>query len=418
MRFTAWAFLGMALLLSGHAVWSQTTPARSQGKPPMTEEEKEEEDKAKAETEAKAKAKREADAWSQFFFEEVLQRSCDDPTLESAIALPQPKLTLHATDEGKGEIKARVGFEVKKIVASLELKSPRKSSEETTTLASLEGLSKGSTLDLKISWFGWDLKNDLWKEIERMREEWATSAESSKGPAYEAMKKVVGPRVGTEGDMADFMKSVISRPSGRALLGSARYDEAAAAYRDWIRAEGKKIPVFTLNGHAEQKDFNFFIPSAGPPAGLKQTSESHTNYRITGSVGAYLWGSVYSSLNYSRGTEFEGGKMKDFCTASSVTGVLSCQSLTIAPPKKGRAEKLEFEARGLAGPVGFGTHVTRDLQTNVTMVDVPVYLLQNLSTSKMELNLGARLQWRSDTRKYAVSVFIGPALSSVLRMGQ
>src|SRR3954463_5513354 len=195
MKLTASAFLGMALLLSGNAVWAETAPTLPQDQPQMTKEEKEQkekDDKARAEAAAAEKAK--AEAWSQFFFEEVLQRSCDDPTLESTIALPQPKLILHATDEGKGEIKARLGLEVKKLVASLEVKSPRKSPDETTTLANLEGLSKGSTLDLKISWFGWDLdKKKLWEEIETMRKEWATSAKSSEDPAYEAMKKVVGP---------------------------------------------------------------------------------------------------------------------------------------------------------------------------------------------------------------------------------
>jgi hypothetical protein len=395
MKLTASAFFGLALLLCGNAVWAQgTTPSQSD----------------------------EAKAWSQFFFEEVLQRSCDDPTMESAIALPQPKLILQATDEGKGEIKARAGFEVKKLVASLEVKSPRKSPDETTTLANQEGLSKGTTLDAKVSWFWWNPPN-----IDTMKENWAKEKSPSDltakctGNAQECadreMQKAVDPSMDTGWRMKDFLRPSISRPSGRALLGSARYDEATAAYRAWMRAYDRMIPVFTVNGHADQKDFDFLVPSAGPPTGLKQTSESHTNYNVTGSVGAYLWGTIYSSLNYSRGTEFEGGEMKDFCTASG-TGILSCQSHTIAPPKKGRAEKLEFEARGLAGLVGFSAHVTRDLQAKVTMVDVPIYLLQNLSTSKMELNLGARLQWRSDTRKYAVSVFIGPALSSVLRMGR
>ena len=388
MKLTASAFFGLALLISGEAVWAEQSD--------------------------------EAKAWSQFFFEEVLQRSCDDPTMESAIALPQPKLILHATDEGKGEINVRAGLEWKKVVTSLEVKSPRKSSDETTTLASLEGLSRGTTLDAKVSWFRWDPP-----DIDKMKGQWAGKnlpdpsakcTEDAHECADREMQKAVNHSMDTGWRMEDFLRPSLSRPSARAILGSTRYDEAAAAYRAWMRAYNKMVPVFTVNGHAEQKDSDFFVPSAGPPAGLKQTSESHTNYKVTGSVGAYLWGTFYSSLNYSRGTEFKDGKMKDFCTAAPITGILSCQSLTIAPPKQERAEKLEFEARGLAGPVGFSAHVTRDLQANVTMVDVPVYLLQNLSTSKMELNLGVRLHWQSDTRKYAVSVFIGPALSSVLRM--
>src|SRR5436305_8852773 len=128
MRFTASVFLGLALLLGGSRVWAQ-----DQSQTQMTAKER--------------------DAWDYFYLEEVLQRSCDDPTLRSAIALPQPKLTLETSAEGTTKVKARVGVEVKKkLVFSLEVTSPISSSGETT-LADLNGLSNGSTADLAFSWF-------------------------------------------------------------------------------------------------------------------------------------------------------------------------------------------------------------------------------------------------------------------------
>ena len=384
--------------------------------------------RARAQSPTEPSPETKAEAWSQLFFEEGLLRSCEDPTLESAIALPRPQLTLEETDEGGTKLKARVGLRfTEHLVGSLEVKSPKSSSGETT-LASTDGLSKGSSGELKLSWFRHKYEimpetvQGIDPEEKSNRASW-TDWTAEKKAAYEEMKEVLSSdntKAVENGDakwrVTDYLDSVLARPSGKAAAGPKRYDEALAAYRHWIKVADPMIPVYTIRLNADQKDFDFVVPSAGPPAGLKKTSESHTNYKATASVGAYFWGTVYSSLNYSRGTEFQAGSKKDFCAPAGLAGVLQCETLTIAPPRRERTEILEFEARGLAGDFGFGGHVTHDLRSNVTIVEVPVYLLQKLGTSKMELNLGARARWRSDTKDYSLSVFIGPALSSVLRM--
>src|SRR4051812_23646118 len=139
MRFTASAFLGLAVLLGGDGAWGQ-----DQSPTQMTPEEKE--------------------AWDYFYLEEVLQRSCDDPTLRSAIALPQPKLTLETSAEGTTKVKAHVGVEVQKqLVFDLVVTSPISSSGETT-LADLNGLSTGSTAKLGFSYFGAPWRSGAYKE--------------------------------------------------------------------------------------------------------------------------------------------------------------------------------------------------------------------------------------------------------------
>jgi hypothetical protein len=388
MRLKASALLGLALLLFGDKAWAQEPPPQTSANSPWTEDEKK--------------------AWSFFFFEEVLLRSCDDPTLRSAIALPQPKLILEATDDGKTTVKARAGLAYRKsLVASLEVASPRNSSGETT-LASLDGLSNGSSAELSISWFRWEhgsLENALitiqeLPEIKKLRSQKTGTGSDSADPAWSIEK---------------YRKPPASRPSAVAMLGGHEaYREVLDAYRE---EHPTAIPVFTLRTKAEQKEFRFFTPSAGPPAGLRRTSESHTDYQFTASMGAYLWGRAYSAVNYRRGTRYEDGVTQEFCSPAGAARILDCMTLVVAPPQKGNPEALEFELRGLFGSIGLATHVTRDLQANVTIVDLPIYLLQKLGTSEMELNLGARVQWRSDTEDFALGVFIGPALSTVLRMG-
>jgi hypothetical protein len=391
MRFTVSVFLGLALLLLGNI--------------------------ASAQDEAKKK-----EGWDYFFLEEVLQRSCDDPTLRSAIALPQPKLILDVTDEGETKVKARVGMELgKKVVLSLDVASPRKSkSEEETTLASLDGLSRGGTADLSLSWYQvpWDskkYKDKYTSELDKLEK----IAEESKagGDKVAESAGAQGSQAADAWTIADYANPLFERPSAVAALGQDSYKEAMKEYRRWMRGEKINVPVFTLRGHAEEKGFDFFVPSPGPPSGLKKTSESHTDWKITGSAGRYVRGSVYLSLNYNRGTKFEKGAEKDFCAPSGLAGVLQCQTLPIAPPEKKRTETLEFEGRGLAGNlVGLAVYLTRDLRDNFTTIEVPVYLLQKFKASKMELNLGARAQWQSATNDLTISVFVGPALSTVLRM--
>lgn len=397
MRFTASALFGLALLLFGDTSRAQT--ASSTDTPALTNEET-----------------IRADAWSQFLFEEVLLRSCDDPTLRSAIALPQPKVILEATDDGKTKVTARVGVKIKKtFVFNVEATSPRSSSGETT-LASLDGLSDGSTAELKLSWFGWRSPE---KGIQRMVKGWddpEPGNEVGKRSPYEAMKTIVSSPTNTKWKIEDYLKSTLSRPSALAMLGSEEYKRIAEIYQDWLKEKHPLIPVLNVKVNAEQKEFKFFIPTDGPPAGLKRASESHTNYQLTASVGTYFRGRTYASANYLRGTKYTNGASQEFCTPTGAARILDCTSPVVAPPKKGTPEALEFEARSLFGSFGVGAHLTRDLQANVTVIEIPVYLLQKLGTSEMELNLGARLQWRSDTKDYGISVFIGPALSTVLRM--
>lgn len=372
MRFTASAFLGLALFLFGNASWAQTPPQPNSA-PELTEEEKEKEEKA----------------WSYFFLEEVLQRSCDDPTLRSTIALPQPKLILETTDDGQTRVKARVGLEIQKeFVLNLEVASPRNPSGETT-LASLDGLSNGTTAELALSWF-----LVPWKDY---KEAALKTAEIAAGEVSADREWRVG----------DYSNPVMSRPSPLAALGPVAYKKVMES---WQKEMKKLIPVLTVQANAEQKEFQFVSGST-----LALRKEAHTDYQLTASLGGYFRG-AYGSVNYRRGNEFKAGRTAELCSPFGSTGLQECRDFVVAPPKKGTAEFLEFEIRRLFGTFGVAAQLTRDLEANVTAVEIPIYFLQKLGASEMELNGGVAVKWRSDTDDYSLSVFIGPALSTVLRM--
>jgi hypothetical protein len=414
MRFKASALLGLAVLLGGGGAWGQ-----DQRPTQMTSKEKE--------------------AWDYFYLEEVLQRSCDDPTLRSAIALPQPKLTLETSAEGTTKVKASVGVEVqKKYVFSLDVTSPINSSGETT-LADLNGLSTGSAATLHFSrfWMLWnsdsyqkarvkihEITTDVLDKAELIleypksspKEKLAEIRKLTANPnddkeALEEIQRIaVDPGDDEDGKKAqggideikkliaqkwrtkDYLNPIISRPSAVAMLGQKKYNDILGIWQSEMK---DTVWVSNLDVTAEQKEFQAGNAASTPQQG--PAKESHTNFQLTASQGAYLKGKFYTSLNYHRGTEFKAAQ----------TGGL---------PKSQTAEAFEFEIRRLFGTFGGGAHLTRDLQANITTVEIPFYFLRNMGSSDMELNGGVAVRWQSDTKKFSILAFIGPALSKVLRM--
>lgn len=353
MRASIPALLCVAFLVPGNSSWAQDTP----------------------------------EDWASYFIlEEVLLRGVDDPNLDSARAIPQPKLILESTEEGKTKVKARVGVEIqKRLLVDLQVESPRTSEESgETTLASLDGLSDSSTAELGFTWmFG-----------------------NHVAYAKEMMEKMSGDM--DENRFKAYADPSIS-PSPMKELGPDLYQRAMEASREALKDQR---PLFlSARVRAGRNDFSFVNPST-----LKPLNETHTDRKLTAELGTYLQGRFYTSLSYSRSTAFSDGQTKDLCVPFGNTGTLECRKLTVEPPERKDAEALKFELRWLFDNVGFATRVHRDLEDDVTAIELPLYFLQKLGTSEMELNGGIAVKWRSDTKDYAVTAFIGPALSTVFRM--
>jgi hypothetical protein len=319
--------------------------------------------------------------------EEVLLRRSDDPTLGSALALPQPKLILETTEDGNTRVKARIGVEVdKRIILDLEVASPKGGSGQTT-LADLGGLSNDSTADAGLSWILWNPS------------------------AYQEMLPDAGPESPMRA-YGDPERGVMSRPSAVSALGPEGYRTALRDAQDLLK--GQRPPIFlTVRAKTGREEFRFVDASTLTPG-----KESHNGQQLTGSVGTYLRSGFYSSLSYRRGTAFSAGRTANLCSPFGSTGALECRDLVVGPPAKKTSEALEFEIRKLFGSLGLAARLSHDLENEVTEVEVPIYFLQKMGTSEMELNGGIAIKWRSDTEDYSISAFIGPALSTVFRLGR
>lgn len=373
MRFTASAFLGLALLLFSNASWGQDW---------------------------------ENEASSYFVLEEVLMRGSDDPTLRSPLAVPQPKLILETTKDGKTVIKARIGMEMqKKYILDLQVASPTNQSGDTT-LATLDGLSNGTSAEVGFS-------RVIWREGEArsMLNNVLESDDARQGNDARESNDV---REGDDADEPSLMElysrpELSTRPSAVAVLGSTHYKSAVKASRDHLKSY---TPFFlTARAKVGQQEFHFVDEET-----LRPGDQTHSGHELTASVGAYLRGRFYTSLSYRGGREFAAGRKANLCSPFEGTNSLECRDLVVGMPKERKTEDLEFEVRRLFGTLGFAARLSRDLQEKVTFVEVPIYFLQKLGASEMEMNGGVAIKWQSDTDDYSLSVFIGPALSTVFRM--
>jgi len=351
MRLSAPTFVCLALLFFGNSVWAQGTPTTP------------------------------AEWASRFALEEVLMRRSDDPVLRSPLALPQPKLILEATNGGT-QAKARVGLAFgKNRVLDLQVESPKTSEE--TTLATLDGLSDSGTVGLGFTWIFWNPDACARKMIAANSRNWMSKVSQSLAKG----------------------KSTDSRPSALAVLEQDGYQ---GALEDAQKVLKDYIPVFlTVSAKAGKSDFHFVDSSA-----LKSSKESHIGRQFDAAVGMYLQGSTYSSLSYSRGTAFKSGPTKDLCTPFGSTSALECRKVDFGPPTEAKTEALALEFRRLFKTFGIAARLTRDLEENVTGVEVPIYLLRKIGASDMEFNGGIAAKWRSDTNEFVLSLFVGPTLST------
>lgn len=384
MKRTAPAFLSLALLLFGDMARAQDLV---------------EAEKIRIQSWAEAWSQENSEPWSKFVLDEALLRTSDDPSLKSALALPQPKLTLTLTDDGKTQVKARIGLEMTStLIGSLEVESPKSGSGDTT-LANLDGLSKGTRAKLSLSWFPQSPPAFSPQEIQEVLGEAAQKAGIGDNPTNTKLIKA-------------YAESNAWGPSPVAVMGGLEMYKAVVSQcqqrlgkKDWF------IPILTVNATAAQKQFHFVAPTT-----LKKGDESHKDWQLTASTGAYLGGKAYAALTYNQGKAFAAGRTANICAPFGQTSALECGDVNLGAPAKQTTKSLEFEIRRLFGSLGTGARLTRDLQANITFVEVPIYVQQKMGATDMELNGGISLKWRSDTKTYSVVAFIGPALSKVVRM--
>lgn len=94
------------------------------------------------------------------------------------------------------------------------------------------------------------------------------------------------------------------------------------------------------------------------------------------------------------------------CPPSNGTDPVTCVSGSDGPPTKVTRKLLWGEARGAVGPVAYSLRLTRDLESDETGVDLPIYLFRN---AEGKLSGGVRLGWTSE-QDFGAGIFISAPL--------
>jgi hypothetical protein len=127
---------------------------------------------------------------------------------------------------------------------------------------------------------------------------------------------------------------------------------------------------------------------------------------------AGLWGAVQPqgkpflitlSAQYQR--SFKEGDTAAMCPVAGPAGTSTiCVSGPLDAPRRITKRLVTAEARWRFSGVGLALAVTRDLEADVTGVELPIYLVADKDG---KLTAGLKAGWRSDTQRGSLALFVG-----------
>jgi len=185
-------------------------------------------------------------------------------------------------------------------------------------------------------------------------------------------------------------------------------DELSSAGQTQVLADiglGKGIWLFGAEGtYSAPQTFNFVIPET-----LGSAHERHDGYSVAASFG---WlplrptGQYYIGATYTRVQKFEAPDSQQICVPFGVGAALTCSDVVVGGPEKKvkNVGQLETRMYFYGGQLAINPRLSHDFAKGITGVELPIYFLKDATGV---LNGGLALGWRSDTREYTVSAFVG-----------
>ncbi len=192
-------------------------------------------------------------------------------------------------------------------------------------------------------------------------------------------------------------------PTGRAecadqseIFNRSFKERYSAAYR-WAYT-----PIVGVRHDRSRHKFEFVNAILTP-----QASQTETSRVWTGTVGILTPGGTLMAVNYANSSSWKAQSMKIVCEPLANTNATTCGDRIIGGPQREDRQQTEVEIkRRLAGTFAVGLYLTRDHELNAWGFEVPIYFVKN---DMGGLSGGIVTSYRSDMRRYDVSVFIGQA---------
>jgi hypothetical protein len=201
----------------------------------------------------------------------------------------------------------------------------------------------------------------------------------------------------------------------RCRLGWFEKDTSAAgkrAYNEILDAIAPPtIVFFGTSGSMSPETFKFVDKTA-----LKDTQENHTSWSVAGVIGVALRTNTVLVGSYRREVAYKGKDQVQVCTAAGQAGpsTTCVQKVLGSPGNPDKKNVGSFETKQFFGSnFAVAPKINYDFTNHVTGVQVPIYVLQDKSAGG--LTGGIALGWRSDTKEFTASAFVGPVLRLITK---
>jgi hypothetical protein len=181
------------------------------------------------------------------------------------------------------------------------------------------------------------------------------------------------------------------------LRGSVRADLGGV----YNLANAVGSPSFTARVGLARHHFDY-----REPATLTEASQGRTGTSFSAGAALKLV-NVAGRLAYRRESSYRGAREQQVCVPATFgpTGTTTCSNMVVGGPAHATKDVVEGEIRGSwEGAGAIRLHVAHDFTSSTTGVDLPVYVIPNVSGS---LAGGVRLGYRTDTKRWSAAMFVG-----------
>lgn len=305
---------------------------------------------------------------------------------ESALVKAAPVLSLQGTRDDKivrGQIAVKVGAFTFTAGAKA---SVSETADAPIILADLDGLRNKNTGDVNALWSRWTGAD--------------TDPFSLYEPACTAFEKATGRKTT---DYTCDKESMKKDGSPAALI-------ALKAMQD-LQDNAGTIFFAGGGGSLSPETFRF----VGADDLRSRPDQKHASWSANAIAGVVLSTNTTLTGSYKRQIAYRAGKKVQTCSPFNSAGTLTCTDNIVGAPTAGKSTILSVEIRRfIATSFAIAPKLNRDLTKNVTGVELPIYVLQDKNGG---LTGGVILGWRSDTRAFTASAFIGPVLKLINAKG-
>ena len=301
---------------------------------------------------------------------------------ESALVKAAPVLSLQGTRDDR-IVRAQIAFKVGALTLTAGAKaSVGDTSDAPTILADLDGLRNKNTGEVSALWSRWTGAD--------------TDPFSLYEPACTAFEKATGKK---NTEYTCNKESMKKDGSPAALL-------ALKAMQD-LQDNAGTIVFAGGGGGLSPESFRF----VGADDLRSRPDQKHTSWSANAIAGVVLSTNTTLTGSYKRQVAYRPGQKVQTCSPFNSAGLLTCTDNIVGAPTAGKSNILSIEIRQfIATSFAIAPKLNRDLTKNVTGVEVPIYVLQDKNGG---LTGGVVLGWRSDTRAFTASAFVGPVLKLI-----